>query len=159
MIVADAACSSPTIRVLQNAVELRQAHWYWLTDLSNARPQIHILPILIILSMFLITQYLTPSPGMDPAQRKHDGLHDANLLRLHACWHYASGLALYWGTSNVINLGIQIGINQSQHGQGDARDRRQATHCQKSRHQPEDHPGQAIRILTATNKSPVQVQA
>jgi YidC/Oxa1 family membrane protein insertase len=28
-------------------------------------------------------------------------------------WHYASGLALYWGTGNLINLAIQIGINQS----------------------------------------------
>ncbi len=28
-------------------------------------------------------------------------------------WHYASGLALYWGTSNLINLGIQVVINQS----------------------------------------------
>jgi YidC/Oxa1 family membrane protein insertase len=28
-------------------------------------------------------------------------------------WHYASGLALYWGTGNLINLAIQLGINQS----------------------------------------------
>ncbi len=28
-------------RVLQNAVELRQAHWYWLTDLSASRPASH----------------------------------------------------------------------------------------------------------------------
>jgi YidC/Oxa1 family membrane protein insertase len=27
--------------------------------------------------------------------------------------HFASGLALYWGTGNVINLVIQLGINQS----------------------------------------------
>jgi len=31
-------------------------------------------------------------------------------------WHYASGLALYWGTSNMINLLIQLGINQSSIG-------------------------------------------
>ncbi len=30
--------------------------------------------------------------------------------------HYASGLALYWGTSNVINLAMQLGINQSSIG-------------------------------------------
>ena len=45
-------------RVLQNAVELRQAHWFWLTDLSKPDP-LHILPILIIITMFL-TQYITP---------------------------------------------------------------------------------------------------
>ena len=55
-------------RVLLNAVELRQAHWFWLTDLSAPDP-LHILPILIIVTMFL-TQYITPSPGMDPAQRR-----------------------------------------------------------------------------------------
>ena len=31
-------------------------------------------------------------------------------------WHYASGLALYWGTGNMINLAIQLGINQSNMG-------------------------------------------
>ena len=30
--------------------------------------------------------------------------------------HFASGLALYWGTGNVINLGIQLAINQSPMG-------------------------------------------
>jgi YidC/Oxa1 family membrane protein insertase len=30
--------------------------------------------------------------------------------------HFASGLALYWGTGNVINLAMQLGINQSSMG-------------------------------------------
>ena len=55
-------------RVLLNAVELRQAQWFWLTDLSSPDPK-YILPILIIVTMFL-TQYITPSPGMDPNQRR-----------------------------------------------------------------------------------------
>jgi YidC/Oxa1 family membrane protein insertase len=55
-------------RVLQNAVELRQAHWYWLPDLSQPDPS-HVLPIFVIITMFF-TQYITPSPGMDPAQRR-----------------------------------------------------------------------------------------
>ena len=97
-------------RVLQNAVELRQAHWYWLTDLSNPDP-LHILPILIILTMFL-TQYITPSPGMDPAQRRMMAFMMPIFFGF-MLWHYASGLALYWGTSNLINLAIQVGINQS----------------------------------------------
>jgi YidC/Oxa1 family membrane protein insertase len=100
-------------RVLQNAVELRQAHWYWLTDLSNPDP-LHILPILIILTMFL-TQYITPSPGMDPAQRRMMAFMMPIFFGF-MLWHYASGLALYWGTSNFINLAIQIGINQSHVG-------------------------------------------
>jgi YidC/Oxa1 family membrane protein insertase len=100
-------------RVLQNAVELRQAHWYWLSDLSNPDP-LHILPILIILTMFL-TQYITPSPGMDPGQRRMMAFMMPIVFGF-MLWHYASGLALYWGTSNIINLGIQVAINQSKLG-------------------------------------------
>jgi YidC/Oxa1 family membrane protein insertase len=100
-------------RVLLNAVELRQAHWYWLTDLSSPDP-IHLLPILIIVTMFL-TQYITPSPGMDPAQRRMMAIMMPVIFGF-MLWHFASGLALYWGTGNVINLVIQLGINQSSIG-------------------------------------------
>jgi YidC/Oxa1 family membrane protein insertase len=100
-------------RVLQNTVELRQAHWFWLTDLSAPDP-IHILPIIIIISMFL-TQYITPSPGMDPAQRRMMAFMMPIMFGF-MLWHYASGLALYWGTGNLINLAIQLGINQSKMG-------------------------------------------
>jgi YidC/Oxa1 family membrane protein insertase len=100
-------------RVLQNAVELRQAHWLWLTDLSAPDPR-YILPILIILSMFL-TQYITPSPGMDPAQRRMMAFIMPVFFGFMLL-HYASGLALYWGTSNIIQLSMQLGINQSSMG-------------------------------------------
>jgi YidC/Oxa1 family membrane protein insertase len=100
-------------RVLLNAVELRQAHWFWLTDLSSPDP-LHILPILIIGSMFLV-QFITPSPGMDPAQRRMMAIMMPVIFGF-SMWHFASGLALYWGTGNIINLAIQIGINQSSIG-------------------------------------------
>ncbi len=100
-------------RVLQNTVELRQAHWFWLTDLSAPDP-LHILPILIILTMFL-TQFITPSPGMDPAQRRMMAIMMPIIFGF-TLWHYASGLALYWGTGNLINLAIQLSINQSHIG-------------------------------------------
>jgi YidC/Oxa1 family membrane protein insertase len=100
-------------RVLQNTVELRQAHWYWLTDLSSPDPM-HILPIIIIISMFF-TQYITPAPGQDPAQRRMLAIMMPVMFGF-MLWHYASGLALYWGTGNIINLAIQLGINQSSIG-------------------------------------------
>ena len=100
-------------RVLLNAVELRQAHWFWLTDLSMPDP-LHILPIIIIASMFLV-QFLTPSPGMDPAQRRMMAIMMPVIFGF-SMWHFASGLALYWGTGNLINLGIQLAINQSKMG-------------------------------------------
>jgi YidC/Oxa1 family membrane protein insertase len=100
-------------RLLQNTVELRQAHWFWLTDLSAPDPS-HFLPILIIISMFL-TQYITPSPGMDPAQRRMMAIMMPAMFGF-MLWTYASGLSLYWGTSNVLNLLMQVGINQSHIG-------------------------------------------
>jgi YidC/Oxa1 family membrane protein insertase len=100
-------------RVLYNAVELRQAHWFWLPDLSQPDPT-HILPILIIISMFL-TQYITPSPGMDPTQRRMMAF-IMPIFMGSFLWHYASGLALYWATGNVLNLALQIFINQSSYG-------------------------------------------
>jgi YidC/Oxa1 family membrane protein insertase len=100
-------------RVLLNAVELRQAQWFWLADLSAPDPK-YILPILIIITMF-VTQYITPSPGMDPAQRKMMAFM-MPLFMGFMLLHFASGLALYWGTGNIINLIIQLGINQSSMG-------------------------------------------
>ena len=100
-------------RVLQNAVELRQAHWFWLTDLSQPDPT-HVLPILIIITMFL-TQFITPSPQMDRSQQ----LMMAFMMPImfgFILWHYPSGLAIYWGTSNLIYLAMQIGINYSSLG-------------------------------------------
>jgi YidC/Oxa1 family membrane protein insertase len=100
-------------RLLQNTVELRQAHWFWLTDLSSPDP-LHILPILIIVGMFL-TQYITPSPGMDKSQQRMIAIMMPVMFGF-MLWNYASGLSLYWGTSNIINLAMQIGINQSHIG-------------------------------------------
>jgi len=100
-------------RVLENTVELRQAHWFWLHDLSAPDP-LYILPILIIFTMFL-TQFITPSPGMDPTQRKMMAF-IMPLIFGFTLLHYASGLALYWCTSNIINLAIQLSINNSHIG-------------------------------------------
>jgi YidC/Oxa1 family membrane protein insertase len=100
-------------RVLQNTVELRQAHWLWLHDLSAPDP-LHVLPIIIIITMFL-TQFITPSPGMDPNQRRMMAIMMPAIFGF-TLWQYASGLALYWGTGNIIMLTMQIAINQSHIG-------------------------------------------
>lgn len=100
-------------RVLANAVELRQAQWFWLKDLSIPDP-LYILPILIISSMF-ITQIITPTPGMDPAQRKMMAIMMPVIIGF-SMFHFASGLALYWGTGNLINLALQLAINKSSIG-------------------------------------------
>jgi YidC/Oxa1 family membrane protein insertase len=100
-------------RVLANVIELRQAHWGWLPNLAVADP-LHVLPILIIASMFLV-QFITPSPGMDPAQRRMMAFMMPAVFGF-SMWNFASGLALYWGTGNLLNLGLQLGINRSSMG-------------------------------------------
>ncbi len=100
-------------RMLQNAVELRQAHWLWLPDLSQPDPT-YILPIVVIVTMFL-TQYITPSPGMDPTQRRMMAFMTPIFFG-YILLHYPSGLALYWGTGNIMMLAMQIGINRSHWG-------------------------------------------
>ena len=100
-------------RVLLNAIELRQASWGWLPNLAAADP-LHILPILIIVSMFLV-QFITPSPGMDPAQRRMMAFMMPAIFGF-SMWGFASGLALYWATGNLLNMALQFGINRSKMG-------------------------------------------
>jgi YidC/Oxa1 family membrane protein insertase len=100
-------------RVLLNAVELRQSSWFWLKDLSSPDP-LKILPILIIITMFL-TQFITPSPGVDPNQRRMMAI-AMPLIFGFTLLNYPSGLALYWITGNFIMLAMQIGINRSHIG-------------------------------------------
>jgi len=101
-------------RVLQNAVELRQARWFWLHDLSMPDP-FHILPIFIIATMFVV-QFITPTPGVDPMQRRMMAIMMPAMMGF-MLWHFASGLALYWITGNIISLIMQFAINKSKLGQ------------------------------------------
>jgi YidC/Oxa1 family membrane protein insertase len=97
-------------RMLGNVIELRQAHWLWLPDLSAPDPW-HILPIFVILSMFL-TQYLTPSPGMDPAQQKMMAFTMPAVFGF-MMWNYGSGLSLYWACGNFISVLQQVVMNRT----------------------------------------------
>ena len=101
------------LSVLRNAAELHQAHWLWLTDLASPDP-LHILPALIIGSMVL-TQCITPMPGMNASQRWLFALLMPAVVGF-SLWRYASGLSLYWVTGNIINLLIQFAINRSELG-------------------------------------------
>ena len=101
-------------RVLLNAVELRHAQWFWLNDLAMPDPN-YILPITIIGTMFLV-QYITPAPGMDPMQRRMMAVMMPAIMGF-TLLHFASGLALYWITGNIISLIMQLAINKSKLGQ------------------------------------------
>jgi YidC/Oxa1 family membrane protein insertase len=97
-------------RMLMNVIELRQAHWGWLHDLAAPDP-LHILPIFVIISMFLV-QYLSPSPGMDPAQQRMMAFMTPVLFGFFM-WTIASGVALYWAAGNIINTVQQIVMNRT----------------------------------------------
>ncbi len=99
--------------MLENAIELRNAHWYWLHDLSSP-DTLHILPIVLVASQFLV-QMFTPSPGVDAQQQKMMAF-TMPLFSGFIAWHYASGLALYWAGSNLIGMGQQAIINRTKLG-------------------------------------------
>ena len=99
--------------MLPKVVELRQAHWYWLPDLSAADPW-HILPILMVVSQFLV-QFYTPSPGVDPQQQKMMAFM-MPAVSGYMTWNYASGLALYWSVGNLISIATQAVMNRTSIG-------------------------------------------
>ncbi len=99
--------------MLPKVVELRQAHWFWLPDLSAADPY-HILPILMIVSQFLV-QFYTPSPGVDPQQQKMMAFM-MPVFSGYITWNYASGLALYWAVGNLISIATQAITNRTSIG-------------------------------------------
>jgi YidC/Oxa1 family membrane protein insertase len=100
-------------RMLGNVIELRQAHWLWLPDLSAPDP-LHILPIFFIISMFLV-QWLTPSPGVDPAQQRMMAFTMPAVFGFMT-WNIGSGLALYWAGSNILGIVQQMLMNRTKMG-------------------------------------------
>jgi len=99
--------------MLPRVVELRQAHWLWLPDLQSPDPW-HILPILMVVSQFLV-QFYTPSPGVDPQQQKMMAFM-MPAISGYFTWTYGSGLALYWAVGNLISIGQQAVMNRTSIG-------------------------------------------
>jgi YidC/Oxa1 family membrane protein insertase len=99
--------------MLPKVVELRHAHWFWLPDLSAADPY-HILPIVMVVSQFLV-QFYTPSPGVDPQQQKMMAFM-MPAFSGYMTWNYSSGLALYWSVGNLISIATQQIMNQTSIG-------------------------------------------
>ncbi|MGA8938317.1 MAG: membrane protein insertase YidC [Acidobacteriaceae bacterium] len=99
--------------MMTKVVELRQAHFFWMPDLSVADP-LHILPILMVVTSFL-AQYYTPSPGVDPKQQKMMAFM-MPLVSGYWTWTYAAGLALYWNVGNIVMIAQQLIMNQTSLG-------------------------------------------
>jgi len=86
-------------RMLDVAIELRQAPWIlWVRDLS-ARDPYYLLPILMCVTMYFM-QKLTPMTTADPAQQRMMNFMPFMMGLLF--FKVASGLLLYILTSNLI---------------------------------------------------------
>ncbi|HUK51743.1 MAG TPA: membrane protein insertase YidC [Candidatus Binatia bacterium] len=91
-------------RMLDVAIELRQAPWQmWVHDLS-ARDPYYILPILMCVTMYFM-QKMTPVTTADPAQQRM--MNYMPLFMGFLFLRLASGLVLYILTSNIVATGQQ----------------------------------------------------
>lgn len=94
--------------VLNIAVELRNAPFYfWIQDLSQKDPY-YVLPIIMGISM-VIQQKMTPSTA-DPTQAKVMMLLPVIFTFLFI--NFPSGLVLYWLVNNVLAIAQQYFINK-----------------------------------------------
>lgn len=97
-------------KVLNVTIELRGAHWLWVTDLSQPEAlPIHVLPIVMIISQF-IQQRMTPNPAADPAQAKM--MMFMPLMFGFFFYNLSSGLVLYWLTGNLVGIVQQWVMNR-----------------------------------------------
>ncbi len=96
--------------MLGNAIELRQAPFLWLHDLSSP-DKLFIMPVLIVVSTYLV-QRMTPNSGMDPKQQQMMTM----MMPLMIGWfsfNLPSGLSVYWIIGNVIAIIQQYIMNRT----------------------------------------------
>ncbi|MEN9545037.1 MAG: hypothetical protein RLZZ598_1870, partial [Pseudomonadota bacterium] len=93
--------------VLLSSVEMRNAPWLWITDLSAKDPYF-ILPIVMTATSLLQT-WLNPTPP-DPVQAKLMWI--MPLMFGVMFFFFPAGLVLYWITNNVLSIAQQWFINR-----------------------------------------------
>jgi YidC/Oxa1 family membrane protein insertase len=96
--------------MLGSAIELRQAPFLWLHDLSSP-DKLFIMPVLIVISTYLV-QRMTPNSGMDPKQQQMMTL----MMPLMIGWfsfNLPSGLSVYWIIGNIIAIIQQYIMNRT----------------------------------------------
>lgn len=105
--------------ILRSAIELRYASFLWIRDLSEPErifdfgftipllgwDALNLLPLLMAGTMWLQMK-LTPTAG-DPQQQKIMMIM-MPIMMVFMLYGYASGLALYWTTTNVISIVQQL---------------------------------------------------
>ncbi len=99
-------------KVFSVSVEMRGATWLWVTDLSQPETlPIHILPVVMIASQFLMQKMTPPATGGDPNQQRM--MMFMPLIFGFMFYNFSSGLVLYYLTSNLVGIAQQLFFNRT----------------------------------------------
>ena len=95
------------------SLEVRQASFLWLPDLSAADPW-HLLEFAFALSMVLAMKFTPTAPAVSPEQQMQQKMmtYFMPVMMLWVMWSAPSGLLLYWFTGNLVSFGQQMLINR-----------------------------------------------
>jgi len=97
--------------MIRSAIELRGAHFLWVTDLSKPDTvfmlpgmnfPLNVMPLLMGGAMLWQSHLTPPSPGMDPSQQKI--MRYMPLIFLVFLYNYSGGLALYMTISTLLSV-------------------------------------------------------
>ena len=95
------------------SVEVRQATFLWLPDLSAADPW-HILEFAFAFSMILSMKFTPTAATVTPEQQMQQKMmiYIMPVMMLWVMWAAPSGLLLYWFFGNLVSFGQQMVINR-----------------------------------------------
>lgn len=95
------------------SMEVRQASFIWLPDLSAADPW-HLLEFAFALSMILSMKFTPQTATVTPEQQMQQKMmtYFMPLMMLWVMWAAPSGLLLYWFFGNIVSFGQQMVINR-----------------------------------------------
>jgi len=97
--------------MIQSAIELRGASFFWISDLSKPDtlfmiPGTHfpfnLLPLIMGATMLWQARLTPPSPGMDPTQAKL--MKYMPLMFMVFLYNFSAGLTLYWTVQNLLTI-------------------------------------------------------
>lgn len=95
------------------SLEVRQASFMWLPDLSAADPW-HVLEFAFAISMVLAMKFTPTAPAVSPEQQMQQKMmtYFMPVMMLWVMWAAPAGLLIYWLFGNVVSFGQQMVINR-----------------------------------------------
>ena len=99
-------------KVLSVTIEMRDASWLWVSDLSQPEHfAIRFLPLIMIGHQFPDAEDDAHGRGGDPSQQKM--MQFMPLMYGFFFWSASSGLVLYWLTGNLVGIAQQWFFNKT----------------------------------------------